>query len=63
VESLIDHPAGRRMKTVTGEFPAGALLLKWDGRDHAGRETPTEAYFYRLETVDRISTGRMVHVK
>lgn len=48
---------------ITGAFPAGVARLAGDGRDDAGREVPTGAYFYRLESMGRASTGRTVRVR
>jgi hypothetical protein len=33
-----------------GIMPAGALTLRWDGRDAAGRPASSGVYFFRLET-------------
>ena len=41
-------------------FPAGAHTSRWDGRDDGGRPVASGVYFYRLETVDRRITRKLV---
>jgi hypothetical protein len=52
--------AGRSVRVLdAGERAAGAHDLAWDGRDDAGRATPSGTYFVRL-IVDGVSRSRMV---
>lgn len=51
---------GRRIRSlVDGTHPAGAHVVRWDGRDDSGRETPNGLYFYRLETGGTVLRRKM----
>ncbi|HEU4363871.1 MAG TPA: FlgD immunoglobulin-like domain containing protein [Candidatus Krumholzibacteria bacterium] len=56
--------AGRRVRAlVDGVLPPGLHEVSWDGRDDAGREVASGVYFYRMETLGRSATRRMVLLK
>ncbi len=40
-----------RVRTLEQEAPEGEITVTWDGRDHAGRRVPPEAYTYTIEAV------------
>lgn len=52
---------GRGVRELArGVLPAGEHTVRWDGRDRAGRPSPSGLYFYRLRVEERILTGRIV---
>ena len=52
---------GRRLAVLTaGVLPAGDHLVRWDGRDDAGRRLPGGLYLLRLEAAGRPSLNRKV---
>ncbi|NNE43221.1 MAG: hypothetical protein HKN12_03360 [Gemmatimonadetes bacterium] len=49
VRAAVYTTDGRRIREVMdGTFPAGALSVRWDGRDNAGNATPAGIYFLRI---------------
>jgi hypothetical protein len=55
------HVSGRLVRQLmAGQRPAGEYHLEWDGRDDHGREVPAGVYLTRVETVDGVTTGRVV---
>jgi flagellar hook assembly protein FlgD len=44
-------------------LPAGEHRFSWDGKDSAGRPTPTGVYLYKLTTKDYIETKKMILLK
>lgn len=56
--------AGRKVRSIFQNVPAsGRHLLKWDGRDDAGRDLPSGIYFYRLITDEFLQHKKMVLVR
>ncbi|MEP7027495.1 MAG: S8 family serine peptidase [Candidatus Eisenbacteria bacterium] len=52
---------GRLVKRLaSGPLPAGEHAATWDGRDDAGRRTPTGMYYYRLVTREGTFEKRML---
>jgi len=59
IEFAIFDARGRRIRQLAnGTLPAGEHLLRWDGRDAAGRSVPSGTYFYRLRVEDKRFGGR-----
>ncbi|HTY08476.1 MAG TPA: T9SS type A sorting domain-containing protein [Candidatus Edwardsbacteria bacterium] len=60
----IYNVAGQVVKPLTNEVQsAGPHLIRWDGRDVAGRRAAAGIYFYRLTTGERTITKKMIVVK
>lgn len=55
--------AGRRVRTVRGDYGPGRHLLVWDGRDAAGRAVAAGVYPYTLRAGNTALTGRAVLIK
>jgi hypothetical protein len=57
--------SGRRIRRLANgpSFAAGRHSLAVDGRDDTGAALPAGVYFYRIESVDGIATGRFVLMK
>jgi hypothetical protein len=56
--------AGRRVRhVVDGPVESGHQTGVWDARDDAGSLVPAGVYFYRLETHEGVTTGRLVKVE
>jgi hypothetical protein len=55
-------PAGRLVRGLADArlFPAGLHVLRWDGRDDAGRLLPSSVYVSRLRAGNAVATHRMV---
>jgi hypothetical protein len=61
VELRIYDVTGRRVKDlVDGPLEAGRQAGIWDGRDNAGAPVPAGVYFYRLETHEVATAGKLV---
>lgn len=59
IEFAVFDARGRRIRQLAnGVLPAGEQLIRWDGRDAAGRSVPSGSYFYRLRVEDRQFGGR-----
>ncbi|MGH7724397.1 MAG: FlgD immunoglobulin-like domain containing protein [Candidatus Eiseniibacteriota bacterium] len=55
--------SGRKVaEMVEADRPAGANVLRWDGRDRAGRNVPAGAYLVRLELAGRTITRKLAVV-
>ena len=53
--------AGQRVATLTeGHHEAGAYVLRWDGRDDAGRALASGVYLYRLVAGERVQTRKLL---
>ena len=56
--SVLDA-SGRRIRGLLAEsLPAGARMLRWDGRDQGGARAPAGIYFVRLEAQGRVRAAR-----
>ena len=45
-ELAVYNVAGRRVRTLyTGHLGPGGFVVRWDGRDSAGRPAPSRAYY------------------
>ena len=51
---------GRLVRTVWPSPTTRQFAVSWDGRMDTGRRAPAGVYYYRLDSGDLISTGRMV---
>ncbi len=55
---------GRLVRTLEdGVMTAGRNEVKWDGRNDAGHETPSGAYFYRLTGPEKTLSAKMMLVR
>ncbi len=64
IEVAVCDETGRIVRRLaTGTLPSGQRELEWDGRDDAGRQVPSGAYFYRLWTPDREETRRVTMIR
>ncbi|MBK6898846.1 MAG: carboxypeptidase regulatory-like domain-containing protein [bacterium] len=64
VELRIFDLAGREVRTlVSGELAASAYTVEWDGRDGAGRQSASGAYYYRLRSEGQELTRKMTLLK
>jgi hypothetical protein len=55
---------GRLVRTlISGQLPAGAHEVVWDGRDEAGRTVASGNYYYRLRTADRTLRQKMMLIR
>jgi flagellar hook assembly protein FlgD len=55
--------SGRRIATiVSGDLPAGAQGVVWDGRMNDGSPAPAGAYLVRLEADGRALTTKAINV-
>jgi hypothetical protein len=63
--SLTVHDVGGRtvVRLIEGRLDAGEHLLRWDGRDAAGRAISSGVYFYRLAAGGRVITRRLVALR
>ena len=55
--------AGRRVRTLRAELPAGPAALPWDGLDDDGRTLASGVYLVRAEAGDVPQRGRCVLVR
>lgn len=56
--------SGRRLATVVDRtLEVGRHTVRWDGRDEAGRELGSGAYFYRCTQAGRVATGAIVLIR
>lgn len=64
VSLAIYNVLGQQVKSLfTGERSAGKWEVVWDGLDQSGRSVPSGAYFYRLETLNQVMSGKVVLLK
>lgn len=55
---------GRRVRSLAaGSRDAGEHVVRWDGRDEAGRHVPGGVFFARLEHEQRSIVGRIVRIR
>jgi hypothetical protein len=50
-------------RLLRGRVTAGTRLVRWDGRDGAGRRVGSGVYFLRLDVDGRRWTRRVLHVR
>ena len=64
IELDVFDVAGRRVARLAwGEFSAGGHSVVWRGRDEAGRELPSGAYFVRLAGEARVRVVKLALVR
>jgi len=64
VQLLVCDTAGRIVaRVVANTLPAGAHMVRWDGRLPAGEFLPSGIYVYRLEAAGAVQTGKLVWVR
>ena len=64
VDLSVFDAAGRRIRRLaSGELPAGAHQLRWDGRDDGGNVLPRSMYFVRLANRDGKKVTRVTYVR
>jgi len=56
----IHDALGRLVRRL--DVPAGLASVRWDGRDDAGRATPSGVYLVRWSSGGAVASGRVVHV-
>jgi hypothetical protein len=54
---------GRLVRSVTGDYAAGAHELKWDGRDSTGHMAASGIYLVRLVTAGQSHTSKTVWIR
>jgi len=60
----ITNVIGQMVKTLVNEFKSpGSHVIRWDGRDNAGRVVPSGEYLYRIEAGHFTETKKMLLVK
>jgi subtilisin-like proprotein convertase family protein/Zn-dependent metalloprotease len=56
--------SGRAVRTlVDGDLVRATHTYQWDGTDDAGRRLASGTYYYRVESDQRVATGKMTLVK
>ncbi|MBC6952400.1 T9SS C-terminal target domain-containing protein [candidate division KSB1 bacterium] len=62
VKLAVYNSAGQLVrKLVDGERQsAGAHTITWDGKDESGKLAASGVYVYRLETVSRVDSQKMI---
>lgn len=61
VTIAIYNMLGEEIKTLLSTVkPAGSHSVQWDGKDHQGRQVPSGAYFYQMETEGYREAKRMI---
>jgi hypothetical protein len=64
VRIVIHDVAGRRVRTLlNARVGGGVRTIEWDGRDDAGGEVASGAYFYRIGVGEQSFTGKMTLLK
>jgi outer membrane protein assembly factor BamB/predicted phosphodiesterase len=66
VETRLDviDVGGRRVRTLLrGPQSPGRHAVRWDGRDHAGRDVASGVYFLRLAAGAQVATARLTLVR
>ena len=55
---------GRLVRTlVDGELPPGSQTVLWNGKDRAGRASPSGVYFSRMEAEKQIRTRKLILIR
>ncbi len=61
VRLVVYDVSGRKIRELaSGQMPAGAREVTWDGRDAAGRAAASGIYFYRLDAGRFTQTRKMI---
>jgi hypothetical protein len=60
VRILLHDVTGRRIRHLNSGAVGADPVIRWDGRDDAGKPVPPGVYFYRLESGGRSTTGKIV---
>lgn len=55
--------AGRRVRDLSGSYPAGTHVVQWDGLDDAGRSVANGRYLVRLRTAAGEDTRSVLRVQ
>jgi flagellar hook assembly protein FlgD len=64
VELTVYNLLGEKVATLCDRvLPAGQQEIRWDGRDHLGRDLPSGTYLYRLRTGELRREGKMTLLK
>ncbi len=64
VELAIYSAVGQKIRTlVSGDLPAGAHQVKWDGRNESGTQVGSGVYLYRLQAGAFAQVQRLVLLK
>ena len=64
VKIIIYNILGERVKTlVSGYFPAGSSIVKWDGANEAGIRVCSGIYVYQMTAGNTVITRRMILIK
>jgi len=64
VRLVVYNMLGQKVRTIVDqEMEAGTFVANWDGRNDAGHQLASGAYFYRLETKSYAKTMSMLLLK
>jgi flagellar hook assembly protein FlgD len=64
VRLTIYNAQGQAVRTLMdGPSPAGAQVVRWDGRDDRGSRVASGIYYYRLEAAGFSETQKMLLLK
>jgi len=64
VKLVVYNMLGQKVRTIVNqEMEAGTFTASWDGRNDAGNQLSSGAYFYRIETKDFAKTMTMLLLK
>ncbi len=55
--------AGRQVRSIKRNFPAGRQELAWDGRDDAGHDAPNGVLFLAITANGNTQTGKLVRMR
>ena len=60
VNLVIYNTRGQQVRTLANEtYEAGSHTVTWDGRDDAGNQVASGAYFYRFTTNNHLEVKKM----
>ena len=64
VQLTVYNALGQEVKVLVNQpQPMGVYLVEWDGREQSGHRASSGIYFYRLQSSERMQTGRMLLLK